>query len=62
MSNSNLKVLVEEKTEVGKDDPQLLPTVRVLELALEITTHLILSTQQSDHATVFVFSSVVTQG
>lgn len=62
MSNSNLKVLVEEKTEVGKDDPQLLPTVRVLELALEITTHLILSTQQSDHATVFVFSSVVMQG
>jgi len=62
VSNSNLKVLVEEKTEVGKDDPQLLPTVRVLELALEITTHLILSTQQSDHATVFVFSSVVMQG
>ena len=46
----NLKAFVEEKTEVGKYDPQLLPTIRVLELALEISTELVLSTQQTVNA------------
>ena len=46
----NLKVFVEEKTEVGKYDPQLLPTIRVLELALKISTELVLSTQQTVNA------------
>jgi len=47
MSSSNLKVFVEEKTKVCKDDPQFLPTVGVLELALQTATQLVLSTQQT---------------
>jgi len=52
--NGNLKVFVEEKTEVGKDHPQLLPTIRVLELALEISTKLVLPTQQTINANIVV--------
>lgn len=45
---SNLKAFVEEKAEVCEDNPQLLPTVRVLELALQMTTQLILSPQHNE--------------
>lgn len=34
--------LVEEQAEVGENDPKLLPTVGVLELAQKITAQLIL--------------------
>jgi len=37
-----LILFVEKQTEVCKDDPQLLPTVAVLELAQQIATQLIL--------------------
>jgi len=55
---SDLKIFVEEKTEVGEDDPQLLPTIRVLELALEIPTQLVLSTYQTVNTTTAVMTSV----
>jgi len=54
LPNSHLKVFVEEETEIGKDDPQLLPTIRVLELALKISTQLALTTKHTDNATLFV--------
>jgi len=49
--NGNLKVFVKEKTEIGEDHPQLLPTIRVLELALKISAELVLPKQQTVNAT-----------
>ena len=37
-----LEGLVEEETEVGEDDPQLLPAIAVLELTQQVTTQLVL--------------------
>jgi len=42
MTDENLIVFVEKQSKVGKDDPQLLPAVWVLELALEVSTQLVL--------------------
>ena len=39
---ANLISFVEEEAEVGEDNPQLLPTVAVLELAQKIATQLVL--------------------
>lgn len=40
--DTNLKIFVEEQTEIGEDDPELLPTVAVLELPQQISTQLVL--------------------
>ena len=37
-----LEGLVEEETEVGEDDPQLLPSIAVLELTQQVATQLVL--------------------
>ncbi len=39
---NHLEGFVEEKAEVGEDDPQLLPAVAVLELAQQVAAQLVL--------------------
>ena len=40
-----LKRFVEEETEIGENDPQLLPAVAVFELAQQVTAQLVLFTK-----------------
>ena len=49
MITADVVCFVEEETEVGEDDPELLPAVAVLELPQQVAAQLVLNTHKQTY-------------